>query len=168
MKLLIAAAACCTLVAACSSSGGKSPGPTTPVAGGGASVTTRSGPAGTFLTDGSGRSVYLFAKDGGGTSACTGECAEYWPPLVVTGSPTVGGAAKSNLLGTITRPDGKMQATYAGHPLYTYEDDKAAGDTKGQGSDNFGAEWWLIDPSGKAITTPGGNGSSGDDDGGGY
>lgn len=172
MKRLIIAVTSLMLLAACSSSGGKPPATSSAPAGGGTSVGTASGPAGTFLTDGSGRSLYLFEKDSGGTSTCSGDCAGYWPPLIVTGSPTAGGGVNSSLLGTIMRSDGKTQATYAGHPLYTYEDDKAAGDTNGQGSDGFGAKWWLVDPSGKAITAPGGgtsaSTSTSTDNGGGY
>jgi hypothetical protein len=55
-------------------------------------------------------------------------------------------------LGTTKRSDGSMQVTYNGHPLYYYEGDTAAGQTTGQGSNGFGAKWWLVTPSGSAIT----------------
>jgi predicted lipoprotein with Yx(FWY)xxD motif len=114
---------------------------------------------GTFLTDGQGRSLYMFASDTATKSSCTGQCLTYWPP--VTGTATASGAAKSSLLGTIASTH---QVTYGGHPLYTYAGDKAPGDTTGQGSDNFGAKWWLLTPSGQPITsttTSSGSSSSG-------
>jgi hypothetical protein len=63
-------------------------------------------------------------------------------------------------LGTITRSDGTKQVTYAGHPLYFYKADSAAGDTHGQGLDDFGGKWWLLASSGKPITGSGGGASS--------
>lgn len=124
-------------------------------AGGGAAVETHSGAMGTYLTDSSGRSLYLFASDSATKSTCYGACATYWPPLISNGKPTASGGAKVGMLGTITRTDGKKQVTYDGHPLYLFKLDTAAGDTKGQGSPNFGAKWWLVAPTGKAITTGG-------------
>ncbi len=58
-------------------------------------------------------------------------------------------------LGTTARADGSKQVTYKGHPLYYFIADRSAGSTKGQGSDSFGAKWWLLTPSGTAITTGG-------------
>lgn len=147
------------LVAACSSSAHSSGSPS-PAAGGKApTVETHSGPMGTFLTDASGRSLYLFAADTGPKSTCSGACATVWPPLTVSGSPTAAGATKANMLGTITRADGRKQVTYAGHPLYTYAADSAAGDTSGEGSNGFGAKWWLVAPSGQPITSTASGGS---------
>jgi predicted lipoprotein with Yx(FWY)xxD motif len=151
-------AAAAVLVAACSSSakaGGGGGGSTSgrAVSAGGASVTveTHSGSMGTFLTDSAGHSLYLFVADKGGKSACSGSCATYWPPLTAKGAPKASGDAKASLLGTITRSDGSKQVTYAGHPLYTYVQDSAPGDTTGEGSTNFGAAWWLVAPSGQPI-----------------
>jgi predicted lipoprotein with Yx(FWY)xxD motif len=144
--------------AACSSAATASPG-SAPAAGSSASasatgtvITTHAGSAGTFLTDGSGRAVYLWAKDGMNMSACSGACAAAWPPVPVTSTLTATGGAKASDLGTITRSDGTKQATYDGHPLYYFVGDSAAGQTNGQGSDNFGAKWWLVAPSGAKIT----------------
>jgi hypothetical protein len=69
-----------------------------------------------------------------------------------TGTLTATGGAKASDLGTITRSDGTKQVTYDGHPLYYFVGDSAAGQTNGQGSDNFGAKWWLVAPSGAEIT----------------
>jgi predicted lipoprotein with Yx(FWY)xxD motif len=154
------------LAAACSSAGSSSPAasstpagasaPSSAPASGGASaagatvITTASSSAGTFLTSGSGRAIYLWAKDTGGMSACTGACASAWPP--VTGTATAAGSAKASDLGTITRPDGTKQVTYDGHPLYYFVGDSGPGTASGQGSDNFGAKWWLVSPAGSDIT----------------
>ena len=151
------------LAAACSSAAAASPGSapasSAPAAGSSASasttgtvITTHAGSAGAFLTDGSGRTVYLWAKDGMNMSACSGACAAAWPPVPATGTLTATGGAKASDLGTITRSGGTKQVTYDGHPLYYFVGDSAAGQANGQGSDNFGAKWWLVAPSGAKIT----------------
>jgi len=113
-----------------------------------ATVATDAGDLGTFLVGPDGRTLYLFAKDSGSASACTGACADAWPPLTSEGAPDAGGAAREALLGTTTRDDGSVQVTYAGHPLYLYTGDAAAGDTNGQG---VGGEWYLVAPAGTAL-----------------
>lgn len=115
-------------------------------------IGTASGSLGTFLVDRQGRTLYLWEADTGGTSTCSGSCAAAWPPLLTKGKPTATGGAKSNLLGTTTRSGGATQVTYDGHPLYRYLGDTADGDTNGQGSNGFGALWWVVAPSGTAIT----------------
>jgi predicted lipoprotein with Yx(FWY)xxD motif len=161
-RLMLTVAAVGVFAAACSgsSSGGASAKVATQsttqaqssaAAAGPVALTTHKGPLGTYLTDGQGRTVYMFAADKSGSSTCTGQCATYWPPVTGTAAHT-SGAAVASMTGTISRPDGTMQITYAGHPLYLYAGDSKAGDTKGQGSDNFGAKWWLLDPQGKPIT----------------
>ena len=146
------------LATACSSAAASSPG-SAPAAGNSGSasttgtvITTYAGSAGTFLTAGSGRAVYLWAKDGMNMSACSGACATAWPPVPATGTLTATGGARASDLGTITRSDGTKQVTYDGHPLYYFVGDSAAGQTNGQGSDNFGAKWWLVASSGAKIT----------------
>lgn len=116
-----------------------------------ATVTTAQGPLGTFLTSGDGRTLYLFEKDTSTTSTCTGTCAVDWPPLVTTTSPQAAGQAQANMLGTSHRPDGTTQVTYAGHPVYLFMGDQGAGSTAGQGVDAFGAEWYIMAPSGQKI-----------------
>ena len=115
-------------------------------------ITTHAGSAGAFLTNGSGRTVYLWAKDGMNMSACSGACAAAWPPVPATGKLTATGGAKASDLGTITRSDGTKQVTYDGHPLYYFVGDSGPDQTAGQGSDAFGAKWWLVAPSGAKIT----------------
>ncbi len=152
------------VVAACGSSGANgagsgSGGNTTVSSGGGGSqgavVSAKSGPLGTYLTNNSGQTLYLFASDKGGKVTCTGSCLTYWPPLTTTGAPRASAGVKSSLLGTAKMANGKMIVTYAGHPLYLYVGDKAPGDTNGEGSNNFGAKWWAVSMTGKAITGSG-------------
>ena len=148
-----------------SSSGGSSSGSTGASAAAGAvTIATTSGPLGTYLTDGSGRTLYVFAADTGSTSTCSGACAAVWPPVVGSGTPTASGDAKAGLLGSSKREDGSMQVTYAGHPLYTYAQDTAKGDTKGQGVNSDGGLWWVVAADGSSIkqsasAVPSGSGS---------
>jgi predicted lipoprotein with Yx(FWY)xxD motif len=113
---------------------------------------------GTYLTDGTGRTLYLFAADTAGKSNCSGACASFWPPL--KGSATAMSGAQASMLGTITRSDGSKQVSYDGHPLYYFKEDTKAGQTTGQGFDNFGGKWWLVAPSGQPITGSHGASSS--------
>ena len=98
-----------------------------------------------------GRTLYLFEKDTGKRSQCSGACAQAWPPLTTRGKPAAKGSAKASLLSTSARSGGPKQVTYDGHPLYRFAPDTAAGQTKGQGVDGFGALWWVVAPSGTAI-----------------
>jgi predicted lipoprotein with Yx(FWY)xxD motif len=181
------AAAVALLVAACasgSSSSSTAAAASSPAAGGSAAaspsasasgsaggsgatvITTATSSAGSVLTDGSGRAVYLWVKDTGDASTCTGACAGAWPPVTTTGTVTASGGAQASDLGTITRSDGTKQVTYDGHPLYYFAGDSGAGMASGQGSDGFGAKWWLVSPSGSDVTasvssfTAGGSGSA--------
>jgi predicted lipoprotein with Yx(FWY)xxD motif len=122
---------------------------------------------GTYLTGASGRALYLWVADKGTKSVCNGACAGVWPPLTTKGTPSASGGAVSSDLGTTTRSDGTQQVTYKGHPLYYYVADKGAGQTTGQGSNSFGAKWWLVAPSGSSIIG-GSSSSSGSSSGSGY
>ena len=120
------------------------------------------GSIGTYLTADEGRAVYLWVADSGGKSACSGACAKAWPPVETKAKPVAGPGVNSADLGTTARSDGSQQVTYKGHPLYYFIADKSKGETKGQGNPSFGAKWWLVAPSGSAITSGGsGSGSSG-------
>ena len=105
------------------------------------SLATVSGIPGKALVGSNGRTLYLFQADKSGTSACAGACAAAWPPFTVTGTPKAGSGVSQSLLGTITRPDGTMQLTYNGHPLYYFTADTAGGTAHGQAVRAFGAEW---------------------------
>lgn len=148
-------AAACGGSSSTASSPSSSSGGTTTSSGstGAVTVMTMSGPMGTYLTDGSGKTLYDFASDTSTKSMCTGACASAWPPLTVKGSAKAGSGATASDLGTIKRADGTTQVTYAGHPLYYFSNDAQPGDSTGQGSNAFGAKWWLLDGSGKEITT---------------
>src|SRR5450759_3579984 len=106
---------------------------------------------GQILVDGKGKTVYLFVADTGTASTCYTSCATIWPPVLTNGAPTAGAGAQASLVGTTTRTDGKIEVTYAGHPLYYFIKDKQAGDTTGQGINGFGALWWVLSPSGTAM-----------------
>lgn len=125
--------------------------------------TASSSGLGTILTDGGGRTVYLFERDSGPHSTCSGACLAQWPALTTRGAPHAAGGASAAMLGTTRRSDGTTQVTYAGHPLYFYAGDRAAGDVNGQALDAFGAPWYVLAPGGAAITrqAPGGGGGYG-------
>jgi len=106
---------------------------------------------GTVLVDAQGRTLYLFEKDKPTASTCNGSCAAVWPPLTTTGMPAAGHGVRQGELGSVRRADGSSEVTYAGHPLYTYAGDAKAGQAKGQGLDQFGAEWYVLNPSGQKI-----------------
>jgi predicted lipoprotein with Yx(FWY)xxD motif len=106
---------------------------------------------GRILTDGSGRTLYLFEKDRGPASMCYGACAGFWPPVLTKGMPQAGPGAKASLLGTIRRKDGTLQVTYGRHPLYRFALDRRAGDTNGEGLNKFGAEWYVVSTLGRKI-----------------
>jgi predicted lipoprotein with Yx(FWY)xxD motif len=106
---------------------------------------------GRMLVDGRGRTLYLFQADRTGRSACSGTCASFWPPLLSKGKPHAGAGIAASRLGTIKRPGGGTQVTYAGHPLYTFSLDKKAGQTKGEGLDDFGARWYAVGTNGRKL-----------------
>jgi predicted lipoprotein with Yx(FWY)xxD motif len=118
-------------------------------------ITVAQSPLGAILTDGRGRTVYLFEKDAATTSKCNGPCASAWPPVTTTGQPSVAGGADQAKLGTTTRQDGTMQVTYAGHPLYRFAGDAKSGDTNGQGLTNFGAGWYVLTAGGQKVDNNG-------------
>ncbi len=101
---------------------------------------------GSILVDGNGKTLYLFTKDSPNTSACAGQCLVAWPPLI--GKPTVGSGVDDSKLGSFTRADGSVQATYNGWPLYYWKGDAKAGDVAGQ---NVQSVWFVIDHDGNAV-----------------
>jgi predicted lipoprotein with Yx(FWY)xxD motif len=112
------------------------------------------GSLGKVLVDGKGRTLYLFQKDAGTTSECTGGCAAAWPPLRAA-KPVEGASLAPSKLATAPRSDGQPQVTYDGHPLYLYSADQKPGDTNGQGLNAFGAFWYALSADGNAITAGG-------------
>ena len=106
------------------------------------------------LVDREGRTLYLFGRDTGTMSACTGACAVNWPPVRVRGTPLVGSGAQPSDVGRTARPDGISQLTYKGHPLYAFVNDKKPGDTNGEGINAFGGSWFAVSPAGAKVTPP--------------
>ena len=110
----------------------------------------------TVLTNAKGRTLYWFAPDTSTTSKCTSaQCVKFWPPLV---GPVTAGSGVTGKLGTITRSDGSTQATWNGHPLYTFKGDTASGQANGNGQNVNGGVW-------HEASLSGGSGGGG---GGGY
>ena len=164
MTLLVAAAApmaIALLAAGCGNSSSGSPYSSqgygaTPTASasnssGAARVGVGKSSLGRIVVDDKGRTLYLFEKDETRRSTCYGQCAKYWPPLVTRGKPVAKAGAKQSLLGMTRRADGSRQVTYAGHPLYRFVEDTKRGQTKGEGSQAFGAGWDAVSPAGKKI-----------------
>jgi predicted lipoprotein with Yx(FWY)xxD motif len=148
------------VTAACGSSGGGSPN-ASPAAGtskaaSAGTVAVASSNLGEVLVNAQGRTVYLFGADNGTKSACSGTCAVNWPPLITSGTPTVGKGASTSLVGTATRSGGETQVIYNGHPLYLFAGDQKAGDTNGQGVTAFGGTWYALTSAGNqvAATSP--------------
>ena len=141
--------------------------------GGPATLNVTSSKDGRYLVDAQGHSLYLFEKDEGGESYCTGACAAVWPALETAAMPHAGAGVDAAALGTIKRDDGDMQVTYHGHPLYYYAADASTpGKTKGEDVEQFGAGWYLVNAGGKSVepgsgSNSGSNGSNGGSNGGG-
>jgi predicted lipoprotein with Yx(FWY)xxD motif len=147
------ALAAITLVAfACGGTTGSSSTSPSPATSGTTIAVATNAKFGQILVDGKGITVYLFLQDTGTASTCYTNCAAIWPPVLTDGAPQAGSGSQASLLGTTTRTDGKVELTYAGHPLYYFIKDKAVGDTTGQGINGFGALWWVMSPAGAAIT----------------
>ena len=94
------------------------------------------------LTSEKGFTLYWFVPDSPAASRCTGSCAAYWPPVI--GTPRAGPGVPTSKLGTIKRPGGSTQATYAGHPLYSYIGDDAPGQARGNKIDLNGGYWYEV------------------------
>ena len=116
-----------------------------------ATVGTAASSLGRILVDSGGRTLYLFEKDKRGSSACSGLCTSYWPPLLTKGKPVASKGAEKSLLGSIRRADGTRQVTYAGHPVYFFSGDTKRGQTNGEGLTDFGAGWYVLSAAGKKI-----------------
>jgi predicted lipoprotein with Yx(FWY)xxD motif len=127
----------------------------------GAVVSTAKTGLGRILVNSSGRTLYLFGKDRNGKSACSGQCASFWPPLITKGKPGVSRAARASLIGMTKRADGRMQVTYNHHPLYMFAKDKAKGQTNGEGVNAFGGTWDVVSPAGNKLVKNSSSGGGG-------
>ena len=122
---------------------------------------------GSFLVDAKGMTVYLFAIDSPGHSACTGACLQYWPLVPTPATLPTSLPGITGTVGVLDRPDGAKQLTLNGWPLYTYAGDTAPGMTAGEGLNLSGGLWWAVSPSGSAVKSTG-PGSSPSSSSGGY
>ena len=159
-------AAAALMIAACGSSSTTSSPAAAPAATSASSAPAASGTAVktttiggvTVLTNAQGFTLYWFAPDTSTTSKCNGTCATFWPPVK---GPVTAGTGVTGKLGTITRADGSTQATYNGHPLYTYKGDTAPGQDKGNNLNISGGVWHDVTASGGAAPAPSTSTSSG-------
>jgi predicted lipoprotein with Yx(FWY)xxD motif len=169
---LPAVAAAAAVLAACSSSGTSSASGSTstststssPAAAGAGSLKTATISGVTVLTSAKGFTLYSFAPDTPAKSNCNGTCAQNWPP--VTGPATAPGV--TGTFGTIKRSDGSAQATFDGHPLYTFAGDTAPGQAKGNGLNAAGGLWHEITTSGTAAAAAPAGATSGSGSSSGY
>ncbi len=140
------------LVAAC---GTTSPGAVanagTSGSGSSALLSTRSTSLGTIVVNDQGRTLYLFAADTPGHSACTGACLQYWPLVPAPSTLPTSLPGITGTIGVLDRSDGSKQLTLAGWPLYTYAGDSGPGATSGEGLNLSGGLWWAVSPSGTAA-----------------
>jgi predicted lipoprotein with Yx(FWY)xxD motif len=150
------------VVAGCGGNGTASTVPPANASGQTATVSVANeGNLGKILVNRAGRTLYLFQKDSGSTSACTGACAAAWPPLRSSGRLTAGAGLRGDELGMSSRSDGKPQVTYNGRPLYLFSGDNKAGDTNGEGSTAFGAGWFALTAAGNKVAgSPSSSGGS--------
>jgi len=169
-------AALALTVSACASSGSSSSSASTPAAG--SSSSTAAAPASSaaaggtvsqttvggqqVLTDSKGDVLYWFVPDTSTESKCSGSCLTFWPAVA---GPVTAGSGVTGTLGTITRSDGSKQATYDGHPLYTFAGDKSPGQNKGNGLNESGGLWWEMTVNG---STPPASAAAASAGGGGY
>ena len=137
--------------------GNSSSSSSAPAAAGGSTVTEKTIGGQQVLVDSKGMTLYWFAIDTSTASKCTGSCLTYWPPVK---GPVTAGSGVTGTLGTITRSDGTMQATYMGHPLYTYIGDKSPGQATGNGKNLSGGLWWEMTVSGSTPAPAAGGGST--------
>ena len=149
MKRLILAGLTAATVAGCGTAAAAPHA--TPARATGSAVALRQTSLGRILVTGSGRTLYLFKADRVSRSTCFGACASAWPPLLSSGRPVAGRGVRASLLATTARGGGARQVTYHGHPLYLFAGDSAPGQTNGEGSRAFGAEWDAVNAAGAAA-----------------
>jgi predicted lipoprotein with Yx(FWY)xxD motif len=112
---------------------------------------------GTILVNGQGLTLYMFKPDRqSGKSSCYSECENLWPPVVLVDgikAPLAGPGVKAPLLGITTVPTGGLeQITYNGWPLYLWHGDVHPGEATGQGLNNSGGLWYVLDAEGVPVT----------------
>lgn len=118
----------------------------------GSAISVTQTPLGKTIVDGNGRTLYLFQADKRSVSTLSQAGLAVWPAFTSTETPQAKAGASATQISTITGPGGSRQVTYNGHPLYYYVGDQKPGDTRGQGLNQFGALWYVLSPSGNAVT----------------
>ena len=155
IRVAVPAIAAMLLLAACRGAGAGSPTAAAGADGDATLTVAQSADVGEFVVDAEGRTLYVFANDSPGQSACTDDCAANWPPVTVDeGAEPTGGEGVTGEVSTIERDDGTLQLTLGGWPLYRYAADQAPGDTTGEG---VGGVWFVARPDG---SPPGEGGAS--------
>ena len=151
-------AACGSSSATGNSGSGSGSGSSPAAAASGGALTAHKLGSSMLLTNAKGFTLYWFVPDTKTASKCYGSCAKYWPPVP---GPASAGSGVTGTLGVITRSNGAKQATWDGHPLYTYVGDTHPGMNKGNGLNISGGVWHEIVLTGKAGPAPASSPSSG-------
>lgn len=107
---------------------------------------------GQVLVTVSGRVLYLLTADHRDASSCSTACVRAWPPLLVKGEVKAGPGVDPKLVSSFQTHDGENQVAYKGHPLYTFAQDTSAGSALGEGIHTYGGTWWMVSPTGQAVT----------------
>ncbi len=123
-----------------------------PAAATGVAIQLTDSSLGSIVTDGDGRTLYVFTADATNTSSCSGQCSDNWPALTTDGAPKLGDGLDAEDFATIARDDGSTQVTFYGHPLYYFAGDSAAGDVNGQG---LSGKWYVVGADGQMIEAAG-------------
>jgi predicted lipoprotein with Yx(FWY)xxD motif len=146
--LAIAAATAVAIAAFAFGASGRAPSKATEVA-----LRTVGGPAGRMVVTGSGQTVYVYLPDPTDPPAttCIGDCANDWPPVLLTTPLPVLDGVNRALVGVVERPDGRRQLTLAGYPLYRFAGDHRRGDVRGE---SVGDTWFAVDPGGGLLALP--------------
>jgi predicted lipoprotein with Yx(FWY)xxD motif len=118
-----------------------------------ATVSVRQTALGKILVGSGGRTLYLFQADMPNVSTLSRPGFAVWPAFLSTGTPQASGGASASKITTIVSLGGKRQLAYGRHPLYYFVGDQRSGSTSGQGLLEFGAKWYVVSPSGNAITS---------------
>lgn len=116
-----------------------------------ATIVAHSSSYGRILFDGRGFVLYAFTHDRHRRSRCSGACAKAWPPYLVQRAPRAGSGSKASLIGVVRRANGRLQATYAGRPLYYYVGDRKPRQILCQGVFEFSGFWRVVRPSGTLV-----------------